>query len=272
MKQFPNLVDYESKLAFRHFYDAEPMPEHGAPVDGRRGQEDAARRRASRRRSSARSSASSAEAWAKRRDDAHRHPAVLNIYSTGAVLPHVLRGARHPEAERRLLRRDHRGDVAGGRQVRLDRSLLPVEGRAGAHPQPALPPPQEEKKLLNYIFFPILTHVPTLRERAMDNAELPDRRRRARGHEGGVHEGDRLLRRARHRVPRSGADASPSRAAQAASMFESLGPAARHHRGRERLRLPTQGWKAIDIVRRRPAGQGPRDPRDGRGGEPRRAS
>src|SRR6185312_10356650 len=27
MKQFPNLVDYESKLVFRHFYDTEPMPD-----------------------------------------------------------------------------------------------------------------------------------------------------------------------------------------------------------------------------------------------------
>src|ERR1041384_7970706 len=27
MKEFPNLVDYESKQVFRHFYDAEPMPE-----------------------------------------------------------------------------------------------------------------------------------------------------------------------------------------------------------------------------------------------------
>ena len=27
MKEFPNLVDYESKLVFRHFYDPEPMPE-----------------------------------------------------------------------------------------------------------------------------------------------------------------------------------------------------------------------------------------------------
>src|SRR5262249_45064723 len=31
-KQFPNLVDYEAKLAFRHFYDAAPMPDDGAPI------------------------------------------------------------------------------------------------------------------------------------------------------------------------------------------------------------------------------------------------
>ncbi|MEZ4301799.1 MAG: BadF/BadG/BcrA/BcrD ATPase family protein, partial [Polyangiaceae bacterium] len=31
-KQFPNLVDYESKQAFRHFYDPAPMPAEGTPV------------------------------------------------------------------------------------------------------------------------------------------------------------------------------------------------------------------------------------------------
>ena len=33
MKQYPNLVDYEAKLAFKSFYEPAPMPEHGAPVD-----------------------------------------------------------------------------------------------------------------------------------------------------------------------------------------------------------------------------------------------
>ena len=73
-------------------------------------------------------------------------PKVLNIWSLGAVLAHLPRDARHPEAERRLLRRHLGGDVARGRQVRLDRSLLPVEGRAGAHPQPALPSPQRREE------------------------------------------------------------------------------------------------------------------------------
>src|ERR1700744_1835229 len=33
MKQYPNLVDYEAKLAFKSFFEHAPMPEHGAPVD-----------------------------------------------------------------------------------------------------------------------------------------------------------------------------------------------------------------------------------------------
>ena len=39
VKQFPNLVDYEAKLLFRHFYDPAPMPEDGRADRGRRGHE-----------------------------------------------------------------------------------------------------------------------------------------------------------------------------------------------------------------------------------------
>ena len=74
MKQFPNLVDYEAKLLFRHFYDAEPMPADGEVIDGRRGRADAARRRRKRAESSAPSSARRAEAWEARRAHPHRHP------------------------------------------------------------------------------------------------------------------------------------------------------------------------------------------------------
>jgi len=33
MKKFPNLVDYESKQVYRHFYDSEPMPEATQIID-----------------------------------------------------------------------------------------------------------------------------------------------------------------------------------------------------------------------------------------------
>src|SRR5580658_5054127 len=32
-QKFPNMVDYEAKKAFMHFYDAPPMPEEGSPVN-----------------------------------------------------------------------------------------------------------------------------------------------------------------------------------------------------------------------------------------------
>ena len=120
-----------------HFYDA-GADARGRRADRRRRGAEGHLRHAPRRRSRARSSARRKESWEARRRVRIGIPRVLNMYSTGAVVPDVLRGARHPEAERRLQRRDDRGDVGRGRQVRVDRPLLPVEGRAGAHPQPAL--------------------------------------------------------------------------------------------------------------------------------------
>ena len=83
-----------------------------------------------------------------------------------------------------------------------------------------------KEKPLNAIFFPILTHVPSFVKHAMDNDELPDRGRHARRDEGGVHQGARLLRDARHRVPRPGADvrrAGADRAAHVRDLGRELG-------------------------------------------------
>ena len=33
MKEFPNLVDFEAKKLFAHFYDAEPMPTADTLID-----------------------------------------------------------------------------------------------------------------------------------------------------------------------------------------------------------------------------------------------
>ena len=165
-----------------------------------------------------RSSARAPESLAGAPHGAHRHPARAQHLLDGAVLPDLLRDARHPEAERRLLRRDHRGDVGRGRQVRLDRSLLPVEGRAGAHPQPALPPPQPDEEDAQVHLLPASSRTCRASAKARwTTTSLPDRRRRARRHEGGLHQGGRLLRRARHRVRRSGAHLHRADAARAAA-------------------------------------------------------
>ena len=54
---------------------------------------------------------------------------------------------------------------------------------------------EEGGKKLKYIFFPCITHVPPGLNKLMDTASCPIVAGRARGHEGGVHQGDRLLRR-----------------------------------------------------------------------------
>ena len=133
-----------------------------------------ARCSASRRtsRSSAPFQRSRREAWAKRARRPHRHPAVLNIWSTGPFWRTYFEALGIESQQRRVLRRDLRGDVAGGRQVRLGRSLLPVEGLPGAHPQPAVQAPRA-KKPLNYIFFPCDHARPTFIVKQMDTASCP---------------------------------------------------------------------------------------------------
>ena len=97
----------------------------------------------------------------------------------------------------------------------------------------------------------------------MDNASLPDRRRHAGRDEGGVHQGGRLLRAARHRVPRLRRSRSSSR---------SCWRSACSRRSGERLGITEdendhacrEAWQALDAFDKRPAGEGPRHPRDGR--------
>src|SRR5690606_9954307 len=79
--RYPNMVEYESELAFRHFYEPAPLPEAGSPiadVEVRRGIFGRIRRR-SITRGFERSSAADAEWRAGLRIGM---PRVLNMYST----------------------------------------------------------------------------------------------------------------------------------------------------------------------------------------------
>ncbi len=106
---------------------------------------------------------------------------------------------------------------------------------------------EEGGKKLKYLFFPCITHVPAGPEQGDGHGVVPDRRRRARGHEGGLHQGDRLLRRARDHLRRSGADLHRAVAAQEPAVRV---PGARCSASpRTRATSPaTRRWKAMDIV------------------------
>ena len=92
MKQYPNLVDTESKLLFRHFYDQAPMPDDGSKkmdVEVKRHLDGVRRVQVERP-----FQRSSAEAWKKRAPHPHRHPQGAQHLVDGAVLADVLRDAR----------------------------------------------------------------------------------------------------------------------------------------------------------------------------------
>ena len=207
--------------------------------------------------------------------DAHRHPARCSTSgSTAPFFRTYFEALGHAEAERRVLRRDLRGDVGRGRQVRLDRSLLPVEGRRRRTSTTcSSTTTAEERRSSKYIFFPCITHVPPVRRTSvMDTASCPIVAGAPEVMKAAFTKETDFFAAARHQLRRSGAHLHRADAAASAQLFEAWGPLLGRHRGRERLRLRRRAGRRCDIARRRPAEQGHGDPRDGRGGEPRRGA
>ncbi len=170
MKQYPNLVDYEAKLAFKSFYDAAPMPEHGAPVDDivvKKTLLGAIRHKAVKRPFQR----SSAENWAKRRDVRIGIPRVLNIYSTGPFWRTYFEAIGVDS--RNVVFSDETSEEmwqAGCKYGSVDPCYPSKVCQAHIH---NLLFKHHEKKPLNYIFFPSITHVPTYIVNQMDTTSCP---------------------------------------------------------------------------------------------------
>lgn len=170
MKKYPNLVDYEAKLAFKSFYEPAKMPEHGSPVKDivvKRTLLGAVRHKEIDRPFQR----SSAENWEKRRDVRIGIPRVLNIYSTGPFW----------RAYFEVLGIDSRNVVfsdetseemwqAGCKYGSVDPCYPSKVCQAHIH---NLLFKHHEKKKLDYIFFPAITHVPTFIVNQMDTASCP---------------------------------------------------------------------------------------------------
>jgi activator of 2-hydroxyglutaryl-CoA dehydratase/predicted nucleotide-binding protein (sugar kinase/HSP70/actin superfamily) len=169
-KQFPNLVDYESKQAFRHFYDPAPMPENGSPVKdfvvkrGFLGIKRIETTRAFRR--------SGPEVQERLRRTRIGIPRVLNIYSTGPYFRHYFEALGVPKQN--VVFSDATSEemwVEGGKYGSID-PCFPSKV-AQAHVHNLLFHHHTEEKKLNYIFFPILTHVPSFGDGVMDKTSCP---------------------------------------------------------------------------------------------------
>ena len=169
-KQFPNLVDYESKRAFMHVYDTAPMPEAGAATDdveikkGFFGLRRVAIKRPFKR--------SSKESWEARRKMRIGIPRVLNLFSTGPFFRAYFEAIGIPKTG--VVFSDETTEemwVKGGKYGSID-PCFPSKV-AQAHVHHLLFEAHSEKKPLKYIFFPILTHVPNWIVDTMDNASCP---------------------------------------------------------------------------------------------------
>ena len=109
-KQYPNLVEYEAKLAFKHFYEPAPIAPARAALDDVEVKRRSFKRVA--RRAQARLPANGRRPGPQQHQD--RHSAGAQRLHRGALLPDLLRDPGH-QAEHRLQHADLRGDVGGGR-------------------------------------------------------------------------------------------------------------------------------------------------------------
>ncbi|MEZ4367102.1 MAG: BadF/BadG/BcrA/BcrD ATPase family protein [Kofleriaceae bacterium] len=170
MKKYPNLVDYEAKLAFKQFYEPQPMPLHGSPIEDievKRTLLGAVRHKKVTRPFQR----SSAEAWAKRRDARIGIPRVLNIYSTAPFWRTYFEVLGVDG--RNVVFSDETSEElwqAGCKYGSVDPCYPSKVAQAHIH---NLLFKHHEKKPLNYIFFPSITHVPTYIKNQMDTASCP---------------------------------------------------------------------------------------------------
>ena len=171
-QEFPNIVDYESKKAFMHFYDAAPMPEDGSPmrdVELKRGIFGVRRTEVTRpfRRSSK-------ESWALRQRVRIGIPRVLNLYSTAPWFRTYFEAIGI--AKQCIVFSEATTEemwVEGGKYGSIDPCYPSKVAQAHIHHLLFHAHAPQDKKPLKYIFFPILTHVHNFVTDTMDNASCP---------------------------------------------------------------------------------------------------
>jgi activator of 2-hydroxyglutaryl-CoA dehydratase/predicted nucleotide-binding protein (sugar kinase/HSP70/actin superfamily) len=169
-KQFPNLVDYEAKLAFRHFYKPQPQPAAGTPVKDvvvKKGFFGIKRTEVTRP-----FARSGKDAEELRRRTRIGMPRVLNMYSTAPYFRTYFEALGIPKQN--VVFSDETTEemwVEGGKYGSVD-PCYPSKV-CQAHIHNLLFHQHTEKKPLKYIFFPILTHVPSFGENVMDKTSCP---------------------------------------------------------------------------------------------------
>ena len=167
--QYPNLVDYEARKAFQHFYQPEPMPEAGTAIKDTEVEEGLFRiKRRNVVRSFARSGAG------HRKKIRIGMPRVLNMYSTAPFFRTYFEALGIPKNQ--IIFSDPTTEelwVEGGKYGSVDPCFPGKVVQAHIHNLLFHKHLPEKNKGLDYIFFPILTHVPNFVADTMDNASCP---------------------------------------------------------------------------------------------------
>ncbi|MBK7584248.1 MAG: CoA activase [Myxococcales bacterium] len=170
--QHPNLVEYEGRHAFQHFYEPAPMPEAGSPLEDVRVKRGLFRvKRETFTRAFERSTSAS---WAARKNVRVGMPRVLNMYSTAPFFRTYLEALGVPK--RNVIFSDPTTEemwVEGGKYGSIDPCFPSKVVQAHIHNLLFHKHAPERQQPLTHIFFPILTHVPNFVTDTMDNASCP---------------------------------------------------------------------------------------------------
>lgn len=171
-KHYPNLVEYEARRMFQHFYDAEPLPEPELEADDIRLTRGwlglGGIRRTPDRRKFARSST---EAMKRRSRVRIGIPRVLNIWSTAPFWRTYFETLGIDR--RNIVFSDNTSEEMwqeGGKYGSIDPCYPSKVAQAHVH---NLLFKHHEQKALDYIVFPCITHIPTHLHNVMDSASCP---------------------------------------------------------------------------------------------------
>ncbi|MCZ7586617.1 MAG: acyl-CoA dehydratase activase-related protein [Deltaproteobacteria bacterium] len=172
-KRYPNLVQYEAELAFKHFFDQAKMPEDGAPiedVDVKRGLFYKVRRKAVTRPFRR----SPAEAWEARKRIKIGMPRVLNMYTLAPFFRTYFETVGIPikniifsvESSEEMF-------TEGGKYGSIDPCYPSKVVQAHIHDLLFKKHHDLRTGPLKYIYFPCVTHVPSWVTSTMDNTACP---------------------------------------------------------------------------------------------------
>ncbi len=169
-KQFPNLVDYESKRAYAHFFTPTPLPVDGTMVkDTELKKGWFGTKRVQIERPFERATMATRE---KLRRTRIGMPRAMNMYSTAPYFRTYFEALGIPKQN--VIFSDYTTEenwVEGGKYGSID-PCFPSKV-CQAHIHNLLFTQHSKEKPLHYIFFPILTHVPSFGVGVMDNASCP---------------------------------------------------------------------------------------------------
>lgn len=169
-KHYPNLVEYEARRMFQHFYDPEPLPQpQEEDARPRHGLLELLGKRAEP--GGRRFARSSAEAIERRTRIRIGIPRVLNIWSTAPFWRTYFEtlgiGGKN------IVFSDHTSEEMwqeGGKYGSIDPCYPSKVAQAHLH---NLLFKHHEQKALDYVFFPCITHIPTHLNNVMDSTSCP---------------------------------------------------------------------------------------------------